>query len=214
VEVGRVAWEKIKSSVVLESGEELLGGWGGALQSTHQAVRTKKGLIRDRHTVVEAKDWEAGVLALSTQRLIWFKQRGTFGKSYHKTMEIPLEEITGISGSGRILKNVIVSDREGEYLFRLKTDLETFQESVNKALKNRKQALEEIKKKERVHVMIDFSSLSKYMKDGGLSLTTIKCPECDAPLKLPKDGTEIVCKFCNNTILAQDIFQKIKSLIG
>ncbi len=129
-------------------------------------------------------------------------------------MEIPLEEITGISGSGRMFKRVIVSDREGEYVFRLKTDLESFKDTVNKTLRNRKQALEDIKKKERVHLVIDFSSLGNYMKNGGLKLTTIKCPECSAPLKLPKDGTEVICKFCSNTILAQDIFEKIKSLIG
>jgi len=51
------------------------------------------------------------------------------------------------------------------------------------------------------------------MKKGGLSLTTVKCPECKAPLKMPKGGTEIVCQYCNNTIYAQDIFEKIKSLI-
>jgi len=75
-------------------------------------------------------------------------------------------------------------------------------------------ALEEMRKKERVHVMIDFSGLTDYMKKGGLSLKTIKCTECNAPLKMPKEGSEIICQYCNSTILAQDVFEKIKSLIG
>jgi len=68
--------------------------------------------------------------------------------------------------------------------------------------------------RERVHLTIDFGSLEDYMKKGGLSLTSIKCPEYSAPLRLPKVGTEVVCQHCSNTVYAQDVLEKIKELIG
>jgi DNA-directed RNA polymerase subunit RPC12/RpoP len=163
--------------------------------------------------VVEAKDKEGGALALTTERLVWLKRRGVFSKSYHLTVEIPLEEIVGISETGVFTKRICVADRSGEYRFRIGVTLATFKNTVNAALTERKTTLEELRKKERLHVMVDFSSLKDYMEKGGLKLTTVKCPECNAPLEMPKEGTEIVCQYCNSTILAQDIFERIKSLI-
>ncbi len=209
-----MSFEAITSTIVFEKGENALNVWEGDLESTVKAVRSKKGRFRTKHRVVEAKEKEKGALVLTNERVIWLKRRGVFGKSYHITFEIPLEDISGISESGRISRRITVSDRTGEYRFRIGVGLAEFRNLVRNALTERKEALEEIRKKERVHVMIDFSSLKDYMKKGGLSLTTIKCPECAAPLKMPKEGTEIVCGYCRNTILAQDVFEKIKSLIG
>jgi len=205
--------EEITGSLVLEKGEKVLNAWNGDVESTIKTVQSKKGLIRTKHKVVDAKDKERGALALTSERLVWLKKRGVFSKSYHTAFEIPLQDITGISETGRIGKRICVSDRAGEYRFRIGVGTEEFKNTVQNALTERKRALEEMRKKERVHVMIDFSSLKDYMKKGGLTLTSVKCPECNAPLNLPKDGTEIVCKYCNSTILAQDIFEKIKSLI-
>jgi NADH pyrophosphatase NudC (nudix superfamily) len=205
--------EQITGSLVLEKDEKVLKAWQGDVESTVKTVRSKKGVIRTKHKVVEAKDKENGALVLTNERLIWLKSRGMFSKSYHTAFEVPLQDITGISETGTFGKRICVSDREGEYRFRIGATLQDFKTLVQNALTERKRALEEMRKKERVHVMIDFSSLKDYMEKGGLSLTTVKCPECNAPLKLPKDGTEIVCQYCNNTIHAQDIFEKIKSLI-
>jgi uncharacterized Zn finger protein (UPF0148 family) len=162
---------------------------------------------------VEAKGKEKGALVLTSERLVWLKKKGVFSKSYHLSHQIPLQDIAGISETGRISKRICVSDSMGEYRFRIGVKLKDFRNTLQDALTARKKALEEMRKKERVHVMLDFSSLKDYMEKGGLSLTTVKCPECGAPLKMPKDGTEIVCKYCNSTIHAQDIFEKIKSLI-
>jgi hypothetical protein len=45
-------------------------------------------------------------------------------------------------------------------------------------------------------VVLDFSSLKEYMEKGGLVLQKTKC------------------EYCGSTIYAQDIFEKVKSLIG
>ena len=202
------------SSIVLEKEETVVETWEGDVESVVRTVKSERGFIRTKHKVVEAKGKDKGVLVLTNQRLIWLNKKGVFSKSYHMTFEVPLQDITGISEAGRITKRICISDRTGEYRFRISVQLNEFRNMLEKALTERKKALERIKKKERVHVMIDFSFIKDYMKEGGLSLKTIKCPECNAPIKMPKDGTETICRYCNNTIHAQDIFEKIKSLIG
>jgi len=202
------------SSIVLEKEETVLETWEGDVESVVRTVKSERGFIRTKHKVVEAKGKDKGVLVLTNQRLIWLNKKGVFSKSYHMTFEVPLQDITGISETGRITKRICISDRTGEYRFRISVQLNEFRNMLEKALTERKKALERIRKKERVHVMIDFSFIKDYMKEGGLSLKTIKCPECNAPIKMPKDGTETICRYCNNTIHAQDIFEKIKSLIG
>ena len=202
------------SSIVLEKTETVVETWEGDVESVVRTVKSERGFIRTKHKVVEAKGKDKGVLVLTNQRLIWLNKKGVFSKSYHMTFEVPLQDITGISETGRITKRICISDRTGEYRFRISVQLNEFRNMLEKALTERKKALERIRKKERVHVMIDFSFIKDYMKEGGLSLKTIKCPECNAPIKMPKDGTETICRYCNNTIHAQDIFEKIKSLIG
>jgi DNA-directed RNA polymerase subunit RPC12/RpoP len=62
--------------------------------------------------------------------------------------------------------------------------------------------------------MIDFSFLRDYILKGGLALQTVKCPECGGPLKLPENGNQTTCEHCNRTIYAEDIFKRVKDLIG
>jgi uncharacterized Zn finger protein (UPF0148 family) len=69
-------------------------------------------------------------------------------------------------------------------------------------------------KQKRVAVTLDFSSLKSAMEKGGLVLTTLTCPKCNAPLKIPAGGTETVCQHCGSTVYAQDIFKKLKTLLG
>jgi len=47
----------------------------------------------------------------------------------------------------------------------------------------------------------------------GIVLTTLKCPHCSAPIKMPKDGTETVCEHCGSTVYAVDVFEKVKKLM-
>jgi ribosomal protein S27AE len=73
--------------------------------------------------------------------------------------------------------------------------------------------MEAERKKERVQVVLDFSALKDAMLKGGLTLQKTKCPECGASITLPTTGNQIKCEYCGSTIYAQDIFEKIKSLI-
>jgi ribosomal protein S27AE len=95
-----------------------------------------------------------------------------------------------------------------------KNEFEPFRQLVTEQCLKRKAEIEAEKKKERVQVVLDFSALKDYMEKGGLILQKTKCPECGAPIPLPTTGNQAKCDHCGSTIYAQDIFGKIKSLIG
>jgi len=65
-----------------------------------------------------------------------------------------------------------------------------------------------------VQVLLDFSFLRKYMEDGGMVVQNLKCPECGASVKFLDAGSQSVCDHCGANIYANDVFKKIKDLIG
>ena len=69
-------------------------------------------------------------------------------------------------------------------------------------------------KQRKATVTIDFSSLKSLIEKGGIVLTTLACPMCNGPLRIPTDGTETVCQHCGGTVYAQDIFKKLKTLLS
>jgi ribosomal protein S27AE len=53
-----------------------------------------------------------------------------------------------------------------------------------------------------------------YMEDGGMVVQNLKCPECGASVRFPDAGSQSVCDHCGANIYANDVFKKIKDLIG
>ena len=207
---------KVSNIIILEKGEEILTSWDGNVETISKTVITK-GRIRKRQKVVDAKEKEKGTLVLTNKRFLWATKRGVFGKSYHLTHEIPLETIKGVSSGGRLRKYISLRDSENEYRFHLDgkySAIDEFNPLMQAAIKTRKEEIEAEKKRERIHLMIDFTSLKAYMAKGGLVLQTVKCPTCSGPLSLPETGNQTTCEHCGNTVYAQDIFEKVKSLIG
>jgi len=120
---------------------------------------------------------------------------------------------------GFVMKYVSISDSQKEYVFHLRgvvneVGLDSFKKILYGQANTRKKELEVQKKKERTTVMLDFSFLKNYMDKGGLNLRILKCPECGAKIKLPESGDQTTCQHCRSTIYAQDIFEKVKALIG
>lgn len=207
---------KVSSTIVLEEGEEILTSWDGNVETISKTIITKGRIIK-RQKIVDAKEKEKGALVLTNRRLLWATKRGIFGKSYHVTHEIPLEDIKGVSSGGALRKYISLRDSENEYRFHLDgkySSKEEFNPLMQTAMKTRKEEIKAEKKRERVHLMIDFSALKDYMAKGGLVLQSVKCPTCSAPLSLPETGNQTICEHCGNTVYAQDIFQKVKELIG
>lgn len=55
---------------------------------------------------------------------------------------------------------------------------------------------------------------TRALEKGGLVLQKTRCPECGAPISLPTTGSQTKCEHCGSIVYAQDIFEKVKSLIG
>ncbi len=201
--------------MILEKNEYIVDFWEGDCEArTAVAQNTLLG-----KQAVAVRQTSRGILALTNRKLIWIEMRGVLGKSYHQLFALSLENLTGISIGGAILKYVSISDTQGQHIFHFpfavknEDQLNDFKEIVFSQVNSRKQEVEAERKRERVQVIVDFSFLKNYMENGGLLMQTVKCPECKASIKMPESGNRTKCQYCGSTIYAQDIFEKIKQLI-
>jgi ribosomal protein S27AE len=201
-----LSWE---IAILFQKNEKTITSWYGNREIVTQVV--VQGTSRTR------KVPKKGVLVLTNQRLLFLEEHGIFGKSYHQIIAIPLARIQGISMGGTFRPFVSVADEAQLHVFHIdgvgKDEFDPFRSLIIEQSQKRIEEIEAEKKKERVQIVIDFSMLKEYMEKGGLVLQKTKCPECGAPIPIPTSGNQIVCQHCGSTILAQDIFEKIKSLI-
>jgi len=206
-----MSWE---SSIILGKGEKIVSSWKGNREIRERVV--EKDSLSSRQ-VVEATRRVKGILVLTNQRLLFLEEHGIFGKSFHQTLSSPLEKIEGISMGGLMLPFVTITADTGTYVYHIsgvgKKEFEPFRQLVMEQCQKRREDIEREKKKEKVQVVLDFSSLKEYMERGGLVLQKTKCPECGGPIMLPDTGNQTKCEHCGSVIFAQDIFEKIKSLI-
>ena len=205
-----MSWQ---DSLYFENGEKLVASWEGNHESVERmVVRGQYG----RRTQ-DVKTRKKGILVLTNQKLLFLEAHGLFGKSYHQVLAIPLAKLGGISIGGTLIPFVSIADDIQNYIFHIdgigKNEFPAFRQTVMNCCQKRREDLEAEKRKERVHINIDFSSLQAYMEKGGLVLQKTKCPECNAPIPIPTTGDQMVCEHCGSTILAQDVFEKIRSII-
>jgi len=209
----------VSKAIFAEKGEKLLYQWEGTRRVPTEIIMTGKP-----YKTIKT---EKGILLLSNQKLRWLERRNRGSPknvtSFLVVYEIPLQEVRGISGdtgdstswtAPGSMFNISVVDKQGENTFRLHYGfLEVFRPIVERAIEIRKNEIEAEKKKERLHVVLDFSFLKTYMKKGGLIMEVLRCPQCSATIEFPKSGTQTKCSYCGNIIYAQDIFEKVKSLL-
>jgi len=198
------------NSFVKMQGENALYSWDGQLNIK---MDTMSGYS------------EQGGLILTNRRIVWLKRltTGTWDKqtSFKITHEILLENIKGIFGESgdsdrwkntRTLVPIVHDSLESEYGLKY-AFLEIFKGITEAAISLRQQEIETEKRKDRVHVTLDFSFLKTLMEKGGLTMQVLKCPECGAAVDFPKSGNVTECSHCGREIYAQDIFEKVKGLI-
>jgi ribosomal protein S27AE len=160
-----------------------------------------------------------GNLFLTNKRLIFEHESGIFTKRVYVTLDLPLDGVSSTSVEGMLGKKLVVYAKKGfvsDFPVRLDfsvKDPERWRSMINSASEARLATIEAERRREHVQVVSDFGSLREYMVKGGLVLQTMKCPECGASVKLPESGNQTKCDHCGNTILALDIFEKIKDLI-
>jgi DNA-directed RNA polymerase subunit RPC12/RpoP len=171
--------------------------------------------LKNKEYVVKHWGVKEGLLILTNQRVIYLKYDREVGR-YNLEQSIPLESIKGINGSGAFWsQNVYIYTNENKYTFERIYPKEGVVKNKMPRDDFKDMVLEQIKAKtqEKMPLFIDFSFLKTYIEKGGMILTALKCPQCNAPIEMPKDGTETVCSYCGSTIYAQDIFEKIKKLL-
>jgi hypothetical protein len=158
----------------------------------------------------------AGKLYLTDKRIIFEHNSGIISKRAYVTLDLSLEGVHNISVEGIAIKHLTVYAKKGfigSYPAKLDFSVDHpifWHEKVMFAIETR---LGRIDKKEKLAALLDFAALKDLMTKGGLMLHTVKCPECAGPIRLPESGNNTTCAHCGHTILAQDIFEKIKSLI-
>ncbi len=160
-----------------------------------------------------------GNLFLTNKRLIFEHSSGLFSKRIYVTLDLLLEGISNTSVEGTLQKKLVVYAKKGyvssfpvrlDFLVR---DPVQWQSSIISSVKARLESIDIEKKREKVQIVLDFSALKAYLEKGGLVLQKVKCPECGASIRLPQSGNQTTCQHCGSTILAYDIFEKIKSLV-
>lgn len=161
-------------------------------------------------------------MVITNQRVIVVAKNGMFSRGYVLSYSANLEDITSIAmgKAGWVDTLMIMQTGQGIEF----SDLNAFKPSIralfpifNNAIGQRKNQLrleqERERAKERVQIVLDFSSLKDVMSKGGLVMTTYKCPNCGGKLELPESGQLLTCKYCGVPIKPVDIFEKIKDLL-
>lgn len=178
-------------------------------------------------SIVVAKYSYESLLIATDFRLIFLREIAS-GNTYQPAMTIDASKVHGVNGQGGGV--LMVAEIEGKGQNVQLTDYCDIQrstllkmkrlepshfasllsESVRKALEH----MAEEERKSRVQYVLDFSFLKSQLERGGIMIQQIKCPTCGAALQLPSSGSITTCQYCSSTIYAQDVFEKMKGLVG
>ncbi len=218
LDLEHINWERVPKpestilhSLVLRKGEGILAGWNGVFRS---------GELRSTESMPQK-----GNLVLTTSRLLWLEEKRSgllkTKTSYHLVYSLMLEDLHQILLSTREYwhdeENVEMTDgQDKKYFYRL-TRMQEYPSCkpfIMKAIEERRKEIESERRKERVQLVLDFSSLRDHMEKGGLVMQAFRCPHCSAPVEFPEKGKTTKCAHCGTKIFARDIFEKIKDLIG
>jgi LSD1 subclass zinc finger protein len=156
-----------------------------------------------------------GAFVLTTRRLVWIQK---LGKSFRVFLDFPLEKLKEITTNhGRFRKTVAIVDDKSTYTFTLvdvdEEKFESFPELIYSMIEERKEEIKKEEQKASRSVVMDFSTLKEYMKTGGLNLKSFKCPNCGALIQFPEGGETVECSSCSSTVKAEEIYEKVRSLI-
>jgi hypothetical protein len=202
-------WRK---AVALKNGEYVI------LQTDWATNQRSREIFERFVKMLNAK----GDFVLTNQRLVFLGHKfaeesdGKTVLSFELQREFPLESIKDVTYPP---KEVTIYTDEGEYdcgnMGVIRTiDYPTHGEDRPTYFFNyfRKKLIEQ--KEKKAAVTFDFSFLKHTLEKGGIVLTTLTCPKCNAPLKMPTGGTETTCQHCGSVVYAQDIFKKLKTLLS
>jgi hypothetical protein len=221
-------YEKMAESLPLQFWQTLqlerTVNWNFLAHFVSNHVKSVVVLEKDEIPILSAETigMSSGALLLTTHRVVWLKQK-TSGPNptYKVEQDIPIEGVIGVSGDfgseglswKASAKQIAFTAKSGEKKAYVFSCIEVIKPLVELAIQDRKNKLEEQRKKENVHITLDFSFLKSAMENGGVVMKVLKCPECSGNVEFPKTGNLTKCQYCGRNIYAQDIFEKIKGLL-
>jgi len=107
---------------------------------------------------------------------------------------------------------LIILEKNGQRKDFIKPWIHSLIPSINKVVSEKRNQIQDQKKKGRIQVVPDFSSLKDVMAKGGVVMSTYNCPKCNAMVDIPEAGKVMFCKYCGAPIKPVDILDRIKSL--
>ena len=111
-------------------------------------------------------------------------------------------------------QKMVVLDKSNNHRDFVEPHLHLLISPINEAVAARKAEIERRRKQERFVISMDFTTIRDYLDKGGVVLTAVKCPQCGGAVELPKSGSLTKCGYCGTALQAQDIFERIKGLLG
>lgn len=162
-----------------------------------------------------------GLLVITNKNLLFQQQEGIFTKHFHTALRIPLTQIHGITSGGTFTKHIKVlagiggslTEHEFNNFVETGKSIHELRSEIENDITEAREEQEEEKKRERLHILLDFSFLRDCLEKGGLLVQNIQCPHCGAPIEMPNSGDHVKCEHCGSNVLAQNIFDRIKELI-
>jgi len=152
----------VLSCIIIDKSERVLNSWWGNRLVPNQRYR---GNARAQPMI-----FQTGALLLTSRRLIWLEKRqiGVWKPqvNYQVAIDMPLESVksvsaeSGDSGDWQKTRKVSIVSENGEKAFNLQGAFqELLRPTVENAIKQRRDEIEAEKKRDKVHVMLDFSFL-------------------------------------------------------
>jgi hypothetical protein len=62
-------------------------------------------------------------------------------------------------------------------------------------------------------VTVDYPALKSLLSDKGLIVQVVRCPSCSGQLPLPEKGSYVKCAFCDSTVYATDVFDRLRAVL-
>ena len=152
-------------------------------------------------------------MIVTNHRILFAGKTGSLSKDYALSYGINLEDVMGVShGKHGFNDKLVILEKNGHHRDFIKPQIQTLIPTINKMMAKRIDELQALKDKERVQIMLDFTSLRDLLSKGGIVMTTFKCPNCGDMHNIPETGKILMCEHCGTPVKPVDIFERIKSL--
>jgi len=161
-----------------------------------------------------------GTFILTSQRVLFEHSSGLVSRRAFTVLDVSLMAVKEVKIERGFAKSKLVLIVQGEGYSgvpRIEIEVSTadnLASMISAQISSRRIEIEEEKRKSRIQYVVDFSFLKAQMERGGISLQSIKCPSCGASVELPAQGSFFKCAYCGNLIQSQDVFERMKGLLG